>query len=180
MQASEVTQRQWKSVMGTEPWKGHDNVKEGDDYAATFVSHEDAVEYCRKLSAGYGGTYRLPTEAEWEYACRGGTRTAYSFGNSAGQLGQYAWFEDNAEEVDEEYAHRVGQKRSNGFGLYDMHGNVWEWCSDWFDNNNRFRVFRGGSWFSSSDHCRSAYRNRGTPDYRSNLLGFRVARSSVK
>ena len=136
MQTTEVTQGQWKSVMGTEPWKVQDYVKEGDDYAATYVSHEDAVAFCRKLSAREGGTYRLPTEAEWEYACRGGTQTMYSFGASAGQLGEYAWFEDNADKVGEAYAHRVGQKRSNGFGLYDMHGNVREWFSESLSGND--------------------------------------------
>ena len=195
LQTTEVTQGQWKSVMGTEPWKGQEYVKEGDDYAATYVSHEDAIDFCRKLSAREGGTYRLPTEAEWEYACRGGTQTMYSFGASAGQLGEYAWFAENAEKVGEEYAHRVGQKVANGFGLYDMHGNVYEWCSDWYDaeyyksspgvdlggaSSGSFRVLRGGSWGYAAGFCRSAFRYGNSPSYRYSGLGFRVARSSVK
>ena len=112
IQTTEVTQGQWKSVMGTEPWKGKPYKKEGADYAASYVSHDDAVEFCRKLSARDGTTYRLPTEAEWEYACRSGTESSYSFGDSFDQLGQYAWFDDNAVELGEQYAHRVGQKLS--------------------------------------------------------------------
>jgi formylglycine-generating enzyme required for sulfatase activity len=195
LQTTEVTQGQWRSVMGTEPWKGRDYVKEGSDYAASYVSHEDAVAFCRRLSAREGVKYRLPTEAAWEYACRGGGQTSYSFGSSEGQLGPYAWFEENAWDLDEKYAHVVGQKLANGFGLYDMHGNVWEWCSDWYGEDyygespgndpkgpsgGSARVNRGGSWLLSPQSCRSAYRSRLTPSYRGSGLGFRVLRSSVK
>ena len=128
----EVTQGQWQAVMGTTPWKGKEFVKEGDDYPATYVSWHDAVEFCRKLSEKEGLEYRLPTEAEWEYACRAGTTTAYSFGDDASELGEYAWYRENARNVGQKYAHTVGQKKPNPWGLYDMHGNVWEWCSDWY------------------------------------------------
>jgi len=195
IQTTEVTQGQRKSLMGTEPWKGQDYVKEGVDYAASYVSHDDAVEFCRKLSVRDGGTYRLPTEAEWEYACRGGTTTMYGFGASAGQLGESAWFGENAWDIDEKYAHGVGQKRPNAFGLYDMHGNVYEWCSDRYDreyyktspandpagaSEGSYRVLRGGSWSHTADYCRSAFRLRYSPSLRNYDLGFRVVRSSVK
>ena len=126
----EVTQREWKSVMGTEPWKGEPSVAEGTDYPAVFVSWEDATEFCRKLSAKEGTTYRLPTEAEWEYSCRSGTTTTYSCGAHDSSLAGYArtGFGD---EPNEKYAFRVGQQKPNPWGLYDMHGNVWEWCADW-------------------------------------------------
>ena len=189
----EVTQGQWKSVMGTEPWKGEDAVKEGVDFAATYVSWEDAVEFCKKLSARDGVDYRLPSEAEWEYACRGGSELAYSFGDAASDLGKYAWFDDNADSIGEDYAHEVGQKRANDFGLHDMHGNAWEWCGDFYGDydssetrdptgasDGTLRVLRGGSWFNSSRSCRSADRLRRSPDLRSSFLGFRVLRSSIK
>ena len=143
--------------MGTEPWWG----KEGPNYPATYVSWNDAVAYCKKLSEKEGKTYRLPTEAEWEYACRAGTKTAWSFGNDEKVLGDYAWYEENADDIGEEYAHQVGLKKPNAFGLYDTHGNVFEWCHDYYEEDyyqqsptndpqgpesGSFRVLRGGSW----------------------------------
>ncbi len=189
---TEVTQGQWEAVMGTEPWKGQTYAKEGPDYAASCVSRDHVVAFCEKLSSKEGVTYRLPTEAEWEYACRAGTTTVYSFGDDASRLGDYAWFEDNAYDVDEKYAHRVGQKKANPFGLYDMHGNVYEWCQDWYGKDyyagsppddppgadgGSGRVLRGGSWGNSARFCRSAVRNWGSPVNRYGYLGFRVARS---
>jgi formylglycine-generating enzyme required for sulfatase activity len=135
MQAMEVTQGQWKAVMGTEPWKGEKYVKEGANYAATYVSWDDAVAYCKKLSEKEGKTYRLPTEAEWEYACRAGTKTMWSFGDDEKEYGDYAWYQKNASTIGEGYAHQVGLKKSNPFGLYDMHGNVVEWCHDYYGND---------------------------------------------
>jgi len=193
---TEVTQGQWKAVMGTTPWRGKARVKEGDDYPAVYVSWEDAVEFCRKLSEKEGVEYRLPTEAEWEYACRAGTTTEWSFGDDASQMGEYAWYGDNAGDAGEEYAHIVGQKKPNPWGLHDMHGNLWEWCQDWFwwypsgdatdpvgpDSTlvRVYRVNRGGSWLYLARFCRSAYRDRSTPSSRGNDLGFRVLRSSAK
>jgi len=187
MGRTEVTQGQWKKVMGTEPWKGKTYVKEGDDYAAVYVSWDDAVEFCKKLSAMEGKVYRLPTEAEWEYACRGGTKTAFSFGNDDAELGKYAWFHGNAWDIDEKYPHGVAQKLPNPFGLHDMHGNVWEWCSDWYDDypstpltdprgpsSGSSRVLRGGSWVSVPYVVRCAYRLLNTPEYRSGDDGFRL------
>jgi formylglycine-generating enzyme required for sulfatase activity len=190
---TEVTQGQWKAVMGTTPWKGYSFVKEGGDYPAVYVSWEDAVEFCRKLSAKEGVEYRLPTEAEWEYACRAGTTTVYSFGDDESQLGEYAWIEENTQYAGEGYDHIVGQKKPNPWGLYDMHGNVFEWCQDWYGeypsddvtdpvgpDSGSYRVSRGGGWFSSAVYCRSAVRLWITPSGRDFSLGFRVLRSSAK
>jgi WD40 repeat protein/formylglycine-generating enzyme required for sulfatase activity len=135
MQSTEVTQGQWKEVMGTEPWKGKQYVKEGSNNAATYVSWNDAVAFCKKLSEREGKTYCLPTEAEWEHACRAGTETRWSFGDDEKALGDYAWYKENAGDIGEKYAHRVGRKKPNRFGLHDMHGNIWEWCHDFYGEN---------------------------------------------
>jgi formylglycine-generating enzyme required for sulfatase activity len=195
MQTTEVTQEQWKEVMGTEPWKGEQFVKEGPNYAATWVSWDDAVAYCEKLSQKESKTYRLPTEAEWEYACRAGTETRWSFSNDEKDLGDYAWHKENARDIGEEYAHQVGLKKPNAFGLYDMHGNVWEWCHDYFEANyyerspgqdprgpqgsasDSSRVLRGGSWFYDTRYARFASRNRSDKvRYLSVDFGFRLVR----
>ncbi len=186
-----VTQSQWISMMeGSEPWCLGDNVKQGSDYPATYVIHDDAVEFCYQLSELENAAYRLPTEAQWEYACRARSSAAYCFGDNAAQLEQYAWFVENAFGVDEKYAHRVGQKLPNAFGLYDMHGNVDEWCSDWSGEYlgdtmddpagpsfGSFRVSRGGSWHYPAHYCRSARRRRCHPWYRDFNYGFRVSLS---
>ena len=129
---TEVTQREWNVVMDRPAWpaEGH-YVKRGDDYPATSVDWDDAVEFCKKLSLRERRKYRLPTEAEWEYACRAGTETRFSFGNDTKRLGDYAWFRGSAFLRGEQYAHAVAQKKANPWGLFDMHGNVREWCSDW-------------------------------------------------
>jgi formylglycine-generating enzyme required for sulfatase activity len=184
---TEVTQGQWKKVMGTVPWKGKGYVQEGDDYPAVYINWDDAVEFCKKLSAMENRVYRLPTEAEWEYACRAGTKTAFSFGDDEAELGKYAWFYGNAWVVDERYAHEVAQKVPNAFGLHDMQGNVWEWCSDWYaeypsapltdpqgPNIGSSRVLRGGSWDCVPYGVRCAYRNYNAPDYPGFSLGFRL------
>jgi hypothetical protein len=166
----EVTQQQYEAVMGSNPsrFKGANNPVEQ-------VSWDDAVAYCARLSSlpaevAAGRVYRLPTEAEWEYACRAGTTTEYSFGDNEQDLGKYAWFETNSGGT----THAVGKKRPNGWGLYDMHGNVFEWCSD---ADGSYRVYRGGSWILSARYCRSAYRNGNVPSHRLNYLGFRLALS---
>lgn len=147
--------------------------KEGDDYAASYMSWDQATAYCRKLSVKEGKTYRLPTEAEWEYACRAGTTTIYSFGDDKSRLGDYAWSFSNAAG---RYPQGVGLKKPNAWGLHDLHGNVWEWCSDRYDKDyyansaqsdpigptsGSFRVLRGGSLEDDQQSVRSAHRNAG-------------------
>jgi len=187
---TEVTQEQYATVMGSRPWSGNSYVKKGEDCPATYVNCEDAVAFCEKLSAKEGRTYRLPTEAQWEYACRAGSTTSYCFGDDSLALGNYAWYGENAEEVGKQYPHAVGRKKPNGWGLCGMHGNVSEWCEDWCEydyyqkspesdppgpSTGSHRVFRGGSWSHPARYCRSADRDRYRPAHRSNYLGFRVA-----
>jgi sulfatase modifying factor 1 len=191
MQTTEVTQGQWKAVMGTEPWKGKSFVKEGPNYPAVNVSWDDAVAFCKKLSEREGKTYRLPTEAEWEYACRAGTETRWSFGDDEMALGYYAWYRENALDIDEKYAHQVGLKNPNAFGLHDMHGNVFEWCHDYYGEDyykqssekdptgptsGSSRVLRGGSWNYDARGSRSARRGGNVAGSRSGSGGFRVVR----
>ena len=186
----EVTQEQYEKVMGNNPsyFKGAKNPVES-------VSWEDAVSFCKKLSEipeekAAGRSYRLPTEAEWEYACGAGSTTSYSFGETAESLGEYAWFGKNSERK----THPVGEKKPNRWGLYDMHGNVWEWCQYVYEtspsgrrtdpkgpNKRAYRVLRGGSWGNDAAPCRSARRYTTAPTYRTSINGFRVALSpSVK
>jgi len=183
----EVTQRQWTEVMGTSPWKGKSYVKEGPNFPATYITYKDAVAFCKKLSSREGRPYRLPTEAEWELACRTGLATAFSFGNNPAALSAFAWFSENTSDADEEYAHSVGLKEPNRFGLYDMHGNVSEWCSDRYASypegditdpegaaGGENRIVRGGSWSNTPSQCRSAIRKSLTRDDRSSRVGLRV------
>jgi len=187
----EVTQRQWQKVMGTEPWKGKTLVRENARHPAVYINWEDATSFCRKLSGQTGVTVRLPTEAEWEYACRAGSRTRFSHGDDPDslELGDYAWDNKNPSDRDEKYAHAVGQKKPNLWGLHDMHGNVYEWCGDWYGKDyygqspandprgpgsGTYRVLRGGSWFNPTRFCRVALRYRYTPDFRIHSFGFRI------
>ena len=190
---TEVTRGQWEQVMGTTPWGGSGD-KSDADLPAVQVSWGDAMEFCRKLSElpaerQAGRVYRLPTEAEWEYACRAGTTTAFSFGDDESKLGDFAWFRSNSGIA----VHKVGTKQPNPWGLHDMHGNVSEWCSDRYDGKlaggadpvgpggGSHRVYRGGSCLNYPVWCRSAFRLGFAPSNRDDSLGFRVARSqSVK
>jgi formylglycine-generating enzyme required for sulfatase activity len=186
MARAEVTQRQWKSLMGTEPWNQKLDVKIGDDYPATYINWEDASEFCRRISKREGRNYRLPTEAEWEWSCRSGTKTVYSFVDKRRNLDEVAWFRGNTLMVNQEYAHPVSQKAPNAFGLSDMHGNALEWCEDKFmgsltsgtdpltkDGGTGQRSFRGGGWSSEPELCRSALRGGLDPGHRSSDMGFR-------
>jgi formylglycine-generating enzyme len=177
----EVTQGQWEKVMGNNPssFKGRDNPVER-------VSWNDVQEFIDRLNNQSGRKYRLPTEAEWEYAARsGGKREKYSGTSQEADLGQYAWYSDNSGNQ----THPMGEKRPNGLGLYDMTGNVWEWCADWYgenyyqdspkDNprglgNGQYRVLRGGSWDSDPRDVRAAFRIRDDPANRYYYVGVRL------
>ena len=187
MGKTEVTQGEWEKVMGTTPWKGKPLVKKGPDYAATYVSWEDVQEFLKKLSQRDGDTYQLPTEAEWEWSCRAGTSSRFSFGDNHSELDRYDWYGGFAKT--EQCAHEVGKKLANPFGLFDMHGNVNEWCEDVQiyklsgGNNPKVltggndRVLRGGSWDSKPLYTRSAFRDGSTPDDRVSNIGFRISRT---
>ena len=171
---TEVTQAQWMAVMGTNPSKF-----QGDSLPVEQVSWNDAKEFIRKLSSKKGETqYRLPTEAEWEYACRAGTT-----GDRLGNLGSAAWYDPNSGGM----THPVGQKQANAWGLYDMLGNVYEWCEDWKGaypggpvtdprgpSTGSFRVVRGGSWFIHANRARPHFRDFFKPDHRQSDVGFRI------
>jgi formylglycine-generating enzyme required for sulfatase activity len=179
----EVTQQQWEAVMGNNPsdFKGPQNPVEK-------VSWEDCQAFLKKIGKKFASTgtkFRLPTEAQWEYACRAGSTTKYCFGDDEAKLVDYAWFGKNAKSK----THPVGEKKANAWGLYDMHGNVWEWCADWYDENyygrspledppgpseRSNRVLRGGSWRYYASVCASAYRMYDSPKFRDYRYGFRV------
>ncbi|KOR28472.1 hypothetical protein TI04_10910 [Achromatium sp. WMS2] len=150
------------------------------------VTWDDAVAYTKWLSQQTGKDYRLPTEAQWEYAARAGSTSRYFFGDDANRLGDYAWYDGNSNSK----THPVGQKQPNAWGLYDVHGNVWEWTQDrWHDNyngaptdgsawesgNSSRRILRGGSWSSNDGNCRTAYRGNDEHSSSSSYWGFRVA-----
>ncbi|MEA3365428.1 MAG: SUMF1/EgtB/PvdO family nonheme iron enzyme, partial [Candidatus Hydrogenedentes bacterium] len=166
----ELTKAQWTAVMETEPWSGRSCVLDDPDSPAVYVSWNEAQAFIMALNDYTGLTFRLPTEAEWEYACRAGTTTRFYWGDDPDYtlIDDYAWWEGNASNIGEEYAHVVGQKLPNAFGLYDMSGNVWEWCQDWWDSDycssspgtdpegpasGSHRVLRGGNGFIQGIYC---------------------------
>ncbi|MSR51339.1 MAG: WGR domain-containing protein [Gemmataceae bacterium] len=177
----EVTQEQWESVMGNNP-----SDTKGTNLPVTHVSWNDCQEFIKKLNGITKGKYRLPTEAEWEYACRAGITTAYSFGDKI--TPKDANYDDSG--IGDTVA--VGSYKPNAFGLYDMHGNVWEWCEDWKVNypkgavidpkgpaKGEYRVLRGGSFGDSESGARSSLRNYNAPSGRYGNLGFRLARTAL-
>jgi formylglycine-generating enzyme required for sulfatase activity len=177
----EVTQRQYEALMGTNP-----SSFKGPNRPVEMVSWDDAAAFCRKLSQATGKTYTLPTEAQWEYACRAGSTGEYCFGDGESQLGEYAWYSANSGTQ----THDVGGKRPNAWGLYDMHGNVWEWCTDWYESysassgqrnptgpaTGSARVLCGGAWGGAAPGVRSANRNWFDPPGGDSGDGFRVCR----
>jgi len=189
----EVTQGEWETLMGNNP----SNFKNAGKRAPVeTVSWEKAMAFCRKLnkregSAGHlphGYEYSLPTEGQWEYACRAGTTGPYHTGRGESALGRTGWWNRNSGSK----THSVGQKEANVWGLYDMHGNVWEWCYDRFGkystgratdpagpSTGSFRVLRGGCWGNYARFCRSAFRNNGTTSRHDDDLGFRLALRTV-
>ena len=188
MGQTEVTQGQYMSVMNAQPWSGKTYVQVDANNPAVYVSWDDAVEFCSKLSQQEGRNYRLPTEAEWEYACRARTTARFSFGDDDSYLGDYAWFDGNADKVGQDYAHPVGLKKPNPWGICDMHGNVFEWCSDFYDqryysnspsvdpggsSSGISHSLRGGSWDDAASRLRCSYRS-GYRVSRGLLVGFRV------
>ena len=165
------------------PVERHEHL--GFDVPVRRVRWTDAKAYCSWKSERENKKYRLPTEAEWEYACRAGSTTKYSFGEDASLLGEYAWYKDNSEGV----THNVGTKKPNAWGLYDMHGNIWEWCTDWhsesYENtpvdgsaykipNEKGRVLRGGSYNADADKCSSTSRINLGSGGKNYFIGFRV------
>ncbi len=183
-----VTQAQWAQVMGTYLWEKQDLVLENPDHPAVYVSWEDAQEFMGRLNEAEG-TYRLPTEAEWEYVCRAGTTTRWSFGDDESQMGEYAWYRGNVWDVGAQFARSVGTKKPNPWGLYDMHGNVWEWVQDWHSaypdeaqtdpagpEKGTIRVLRGSGYSSLARAVRSAFRYGYTETRRFHCIGFRVLR----
>ncbi len=180
MGTTEVTQSQYEAVLGNNPsqFKHPDNPVETADW-------NDAMAFCKALSKKTGKRVMLPTEAQWEYACRAGTKGRFSFGNDNKDLDDHAWRDTNSGGK----THPVGKKKPNPFGLYDMHGNVWEWCRDYFHDRSYasmrnvdpeetrvspYRVQRGGSWSKIPRACRSAMRARSSPDHKDPNFGFRV------
>ena len=180
-----VTQQQWEVVMGNNPsrFKGPRNPVEK-------VSWDDCRQFLTKLNTMTGakkGEFHLPSEAQWEYACRAGSSTKYCFGDEESGLGEYGWYDANSSGT----THAVGEKKPNAWGLFDMHGNVWEWCRDGYDDEyytrspaddpaaparGSFRVIRGGGWYYGAKTCRSASRFISGPGFRYHVLGFRVCR----
>ena len=178
---TEVTQALWKAVMGSNPstWKG-------DNLPVEIVSWNDCKDFIKKLNEKTGKNFRLPTEAEWEYAARGGNKSkGYKYSGS-NTIGSVAWYDGNSSSK----THTVKGKTPNELGLYDMSGNVCEWCEDWYGSygsgtqtnpdgpsSGSNRVLRGGGWYISGRYCRVSYRNNGYPGSGNNYYGFRLVMS---
>ncbi len=184
----EVTQEQWQKIMGTTIHQqaskaGYSTNGVGNDYPMYYVSWHEAQALCQELSAMTGKTYLLPTEAQWEYAARGGKQSkGYKYSGSYA-VDAVAWYYSNSGNTN----HPVKGKRANELGLYDMSGSVWEWCSDWYGSysssaqtdptgasSGEYRILRGGSWYGNAMNCRVSFRISGTPSYRIHDRGFRV------
>ncbi len=196
MGATEVTQQQWYAVMQTRPWEQQAEVRAGDTMPAVGVDWYAATEFCRRLSVKTGSVWRLPSEAEWEYACRAGAATTWHFGDKVEELVNYAWFDSNASLAGEAWPHETGRLRPNAFGLHDMHGNVFEWCRDVYvplaftgrtgvtidpvmeehTEPLEMRVTRSCGFDWNGYDVRSAFRGRNVPEFVSQREGLRVVR----
>ena len=186
----ELTQAQWTAVMGTHPWRDLPSARDAPDYPAVFLTWDDAQSFVQTVNRAIGDSlYRLPTEAEWEYACRAGTQTRWSHGDRETTLDDYAWFEKNAWDQNERYAHPVGRLLPNPWGLYDMHGNAEEWVQDFYSatyydespehdppgpDRGRERVLRGGNYADPAEWVRSSHRNKARADFVSGRFGLRL------
>ena len=179
----EVTQALWRAVMGSNP-----SFSKGDNLPVEQVSWNDCQTFINRLNKYTGRKFRLPTEAEWEFAARGGNYSRHYKYSGSNNLDDVAWYANNSGN----HSHPIGAKQANELGLYDMSGNVWEWCSDWDGsyssnsqsnptgpNSGSYRVKRGSSWSYSSRNCRSSSRGSGTPSYRSGELGLRLVLSQL-
>jgi formylglycine-generating enzyme required for sulfatase activity len=179
-----VTQAQWEAVMEENP-----SHTKGAKWPVENVSWEDCQRFIDRLNYQTGrNIYRLPTEAEWEYACRAESTTAYSFGADKKRLDEHGWYSGNSDGRTQP----VGQKTPNPWGFYDMYGNVWEWCKDWYapypgglvtdpegPSSGSDRVLRGGGWFDGATRCRSGFRSYFSPSFRCSFFGFRLARKAL-
>ncbi len=188
MGAYVVTQEEWRAIMKTEPWKGREFVRTGRKFPAVYVSWADAKTFISRLnSLDSENYYRLPTEAEWEYAARAGTSTDFSFGDDAQQLNAYGWYIENSYDAGFRHPHEVGLKRPNDWGLYDMHGNIWEWVEDWYygsylekpNPNPDEKILRGGGYDFSANGARSAFRNKLSPIRSNHVIGFRLIKEPL-
>jgi|GEM_PF-1298769 len=186
----EVTRAQWTALMGTSPWQGKANVQDDDNAPAVYVSWEGASAFVKRLAELTGREFCLPSEAQWEYACWSGTDTRFSWGDDEAYelIERYAWWRGNALVAGDRHAQAAGLKEPNSWGVYDINGNVFEWCRDWFGpyasgpavnpegpQSGELRVNRGGSWATIGGTCRSARRGHDKPDAAYEDLGFRVA-----
>ncbi len=185
----EVTRPEWTALMKTRPWDSKKCDKPNSGNIANHVSWDQAAEFCKAMSDKTGLKVALPSEAQWEYACRAGSKSAFSFGDDDSRLKRYAWYAANTLIANEAYPHTAGRKTPNRWGLFDMHGNAAEWCSDWYDakfyekapaadplnsTKTEQRVLRGGQFGEYPDSCRSAYRAKANPTTTRCGYGFRV------
>ncbi len=186
----EVTQAQFTAILDAEPWKGRVWTREAPNHPASNITWNDAARFCAALTEKAGRTVRLPTEAEWEYACRAGSAARFCYGDDPDEskLNDYSWNGANVKGKGQYYSRPVGRKRPNAFGLHDMHGNVFEWCGDWYQDSyedlsgtdptgpekGKSRVLRGGCWNYKSKLMRSAARFRDDPGNAIVTYGFRV------
>lgn len=185
-----VTQKQWFEIMGTRPWEALKYIRIDERCPAVNINWYEARDFIDELNWLSHRKFRLPTEAEWEYACRAEASTAFAYGVLKLNLPKYAWYYENAFKKGEMYAHEVGTCKGNKFGLYDMQGNVNEWCNDWYRRNyynkssinnpkgpiyGEYKAVRGGDWARTDYFLRIASRRHYSPHYKDSHLGLRLA-----